>query len=256
VAGVEDMIRRAERSLGTSGRPNHITKWYSARNGSMFARAAWCDQSITYWAFHSGNHQAVCFGRDYAYTVWHAKRFDTQGRWHRGTAGIRRGDIVFFDWGSGSSRISAIDHVAIVTGVRGGIIYTIEGNTSDGCRRRARRPSSIVGYGRPNYAGRPAAGARPEADVARRTAPAAPVSDRAPSGSPVLKQGSTGSSVRQLQKCLNKVMKSGLTADGEFGPRTAAAVKAFQRKAGGLTADGEYGPRTAGKLVSARDALR
>jgi len=90
----------------------------------------------------------------------------------------------------------------------------------------------------------------------RGTAAAPTISDRAPSGSPVLKPGSTGSSVRQLQKCLNKVMKSGLAVDGEYGPKSAAAVKAFQRKAGGLTVDGEYGPKTAGKLHSARDALR
>src|SRR6266511_1823829 len=222
MAGLEDMIRRAERSLGISDRPNGITKWYASRNGRVFARAAWCDQSITYWAFHSGNHDAVCFGRDYAYTVWHAQRFSNRGQWHTGTAG------------------------------KGGSVCTIEGNTSDRCRRRARRASGIVGYGRPNYTGRP--GARPAAS-ARVRAAASPVSDRAPSGSPVLKDGSTGSVVRQLQLCLNKVMRSGLEADGEFGPKTAAAVKAFQKKAGGLTVDGEYGPNTARKLHAARDAI-
>jgi hypothetical protein len=253
MAGVEEMIRGAERSLGVTGRPNSITEWYSGRNGGVFARAAWCDQSITYWAFHSGNHDAVCFGRDYAYTVWHAQRFNNHGRWHAGTAGIRRGDIVFFDW-AGSRRIPAIDHVALVTGVKGGIVFTIEGNTSDGCRRRARRASSIVGYGRPNYTGKPAT--RPGAAPGTRTAAAPSVGDRAPSGSPVLKRGSTGVRVRQLQLCLNKVMRSGLAADGEYGPKTEGAVKAFQKKAGGLTVDGEYGPQTAGKLHAARDAVR
>jgi hypothetical protein len=253
MAGVEDMLRRAERSLGITGRPNHITEWYAARNGGGFARAAWCDQSITYWAFHSGNYEAVCFGRDYAYTVWHAQRFHNRGQWHSGTSGIRRGDIVYFDWGGGSHRIGAIDHIAIVTAVKGGTVYTIEGNTSNGCRRRARRTSSIVGYGRPNYTGRPAA--RP-AQAQARPASAPTVSDRAPSGSPVLKHGSTGNLVRQLQKCLNKVVRSGLEVDGEYGPKTGAVVKAFQKRAGGLTVDGEYGPKTAGKLHSARDALR
>jgi Putative peptidoglycan binding domain/CHAP domain len=247
--GVEDMIRHAERSLGITGRPNRITEWYSGRNGRMFARAAWCDQSVTFWAFHSGNHQAVCFGKDYAYTVWHAQRFSNQGRWHFGTAGIRRGDIVFFDW-AGSRRIGAIDHIALVTGVKDGIVFTIEGNTSDGCRRRARRASSIVGYGRPNYGGRPAAA------PAARAAVAAPVSDRAPSGNPILRNGSTGRVVQQLQKCLNKVLRSGLAVDGEFGPKTTAVVKAFQRKASGLLVDGEYGPKTAGKLHAVRERIR
>ena len=251
MAGVEDMIRHAERCLGISGRPNSITEWYSGRNGGMFARAAWCDQSVTFWAFHSGNHQAVCFGKDYAYTVWHAQRFSNSGQWHLGTAGIRRGDIVFFDW-AGSRRIGAIDHIGLVTGVKDGIVFTIEGNTSDGCRRRARQASSIVGYGRPSYDGKPsAATAAADAAVA-----AGPVSDRAPSGNPVLRNGSTGRLVQQLQKCLNKVLRSGLEADGEFGPKTAGVVKAFQRKAGGLEVDGEYGAKTAGKLKAFRDRLR
>jgi hypothetical protein len=253
MSGLEDMIRTAERSLGVSGRPNHITEWYSRRNGRLFARAAWCDQSVTYWAFHSGNHEAVCFGRDYAYTVWHAERFNKNGHWRTGVSGIRRGDIVFFDW-NGSRRIGRIDHVALVTGVKDGIVYTIEGNTSDRCRRRARRASSIVGYGRPDYTGRLAA-ARPTAAASARPT-AATVSDQAPSGNPVLENGSKGNAVRQLQQCLNRVMRSGLEVDGEFGPKTVAAVKAFQKKAGGLAVDGEYGPKTAGKLRGARDALR
>jgi peptidoglycan hydrolase-like protein with peptidoglycan-binding domain len=41
--------------------------------------------------------------------------------------------------------------------------------------------------------------------------------------STVLKQGSTGPAVSVLQKGLR------ITADGQFGPQTAAAVKAFQR---------------------------
>jgi hypothetical protein len=249
MAGVEDMIRMAERSLGTNGRPNAITRWYAGRNGNYFARAAWCDQSVTYWAHRSGNHVAVCFGKDYAYTVWHAQRFQKNGQWHVDIGGIRRGDIVFFDWG-GSNRIGAIDHVGVVTDVKGGVVYTIEGNTSDRCRRRARYSASIVGYGRPNYTGRPSLVAT--AGPAR----AVDISDKAPTGSPVLKQGSTGSRVAQLQKCLNKVIASRLAIDSEYGPKTQAAVKSFQKKAGGLHIDGEYGPKTASQLAVFRNRLK
>jgi hypothetical protein len=192
---------------------------------------------------------AVCFGKDYAYTVWHAQRFQKNGQWHVDISGIRRGDIVFFDW-NGSNRIGAIDHIGVVTGVKGGVVYTIEGNTSDRCRRRARYSATIVGYGRPNYTGRPAptAAAAPER--------AGHISDKAPVGSPVLKHGSTGGRVAQLQKCLNKVIASRLVADGEYGPKTLAAVKSFQKKAGGLDVDGEYGPRTASKLDAFRSRLK
>ncbi len=152
MAGAEEMVRAAEQSLGLTGRPNTITRWYSQRNGPVFATAPWCNQSITYWAMSSGNGVAVCFGHDYAFTVWHAERFRTEGQWHVDIAGIRRGDIVFFDWDE-TNRIGAIDHIGLVTGVRDGVVYTIEGNTSDACRRRARYASTIVGYGRPEYAG-------------------------------------------------------------------------------------------------------
>jgi hypothetical protein len=246
MAGLEDMVKQAERSLGLTGRPNAITRWYAGRNGAMFATAPWCDQSITYWANQSGNAAAVCFNRDYAYTVWHAQRFRTEGQWHVDVSGIRRGDIVFFDWGE-TNNIGAIDHIALVTGVKGSVVYTIEGNTGDGCRRRARYASTIVGFGRPVYASVPIRGG---ASIASRP------NDSAPSGIPTLKRGSAGVLVQQLQRCLNKVQRTGLAVDGDFGARTASGVRAFQAAARGLVADGEYGPKTAGKLAVARGRVR
>jgi hypothetical protein len=255
MAGVEDMIRAAERSLGTTGRPNTITRWYSERNGAMFAKAAWCNQSVTFWANQSGNAVPVCFGRDYAYTVWHAQRFRKEGEWHVDIRGIRRGDIVFFDW-RGTNRIGAIDHIGIVTGVRNGTVYTIEGNTSDGCRRRVRFASMIVGYGRPAY---PPSGSGAKLRGALRKAAgsfrAAAPSDAAPAGTPILREGSAGVGVRQLQRCLDLVQRSALDVDGEFGPETAGAVRAFQRRVPGLLVDGEYGANTARKLAAARKRL-
>lgn len=52
-----------------------------------------------------------------------------------------------------------------------------------------------------------------------------------------LKRGSKGEDVKKLQKLL------GITADGDFGPKTEAAVKEFQKK-NGLVADGIVGPKT------------
>ncbi|TMZ64838.1 CHAP domain-containing protein, partial [Klebsiella pneumoniae] len=75
--------------------------------------------AVTRWAVESGNYAAVCFGTDYAYTVWHAQRFQRAGRWYWGASGARPGDIVFFDWG-GSNSISRIDHVGIVEANLGG----------------------------------------------------------------------------------------------------------------------------------------
>jgi len=65
---------------------------------------------------------------------------------------------------------------------------------------------------------------------------------------PLLKRGSTGEAVRGLQKGLLKFAGSGSStdpgpADGSFGPRTEAAVKAYQAQHA-LPADGVVGPRS------------
>jgi len=64
---------------------------------------------------------------------------------------------------------------------------------------------------------------------------------------PTLRQGARGEPVRALQARLNVLgFKSG-TADGVFGAKTLAAVKAFQQSRG-LVADGVVGPKTWDKL--------
>ncbi|WP_406459720.1 LysM peptidoglycan-binding domain-containing protein [Streptomyces sp. NBC_01622] len=147
---VDGMIRAVERWIGT-GEPNAIQTWYRQRNGSAYAyNFPWCNATITRAAVESGEYEAVCFGTDYAYTVAHAQRFKSAGQWHAGAKGIKRGDIVFFDW-SGTNEIGKIDHVGIVTSVSGSLVYTIEGNTANICARRVRTEADIAGYGRPKY---------------------------------------------------------------------------------------------------------
>lgn len=63
----------------------------------------------------------------------------------------------------------------------------------------------------------------------------------------ILKNGSRGDAVKQLQANLNKLGFNCGTADGIFGVKTEAAVKAFQ-KAYGLAVDGIAGPATLGKI--------
>jgi N-acetyl-anhydromuramyl-L-alanine amidase AmpD len=63
-----------------------------------------------------------------------------------------------------------------------------------------------------------------------------------PANDPVLRSGATGSPVRTLQNLLNK-KGAKLAVDGDFGPATLAAVKAFQKSAK-LVVDGVVGPAT------------
>lgn len=60
---------------------------------------------------------------------------------------------------------------------------------------------------------------------------------------PVLRLGSKGESVKNLQNLL------GLISDGNFGSKTEAAVKQFQAQAG-LVKDGIVGEKTWAALLS------
>ncbi len=59
----------------------------------------------------------------------------------------------------------------------------------------------------------------------------------------VLKKGRKGADVKELQRLLNKSDGAGLAVDGDFGNKTLAAVKAYQKLAG-LKADGLAGRYT------------
>lgn len=221
---VAGMIGQARALLGLGEDPpgsnhNKITVWYGFDG-------AWCDMAISFEAARSDNLAAV-FGK-HAWTVEHARAFQSRGRWHYGLGGARAGDVVFFDW-SGTRSIVNIDHVGLIEAVHAnGTITTLEGNTSNAFLRRVRNSAVVVGYGRPAYGD------------------AAPM----PQSDGILRLGSRGQAVRTLQSDLNRVMGSGLAVDGVFGPRTEAAVKAFQRRYG-LTVDGEYGPMSAAMMKAA-----
>lgn len=60
----------------------------------------------------------------------------------------------------------------------------------------------------------------------------------------------TGHDAAWVQAALNKIMNAGLVVDGNAGPRTRAAVGAFQTSRG-LTADGIVGPLTLAVLEKA-----
>ena len=58
-----------------------------------------------------------------------------------------------------------------------------------------------------------------------------------------LQLGSQGDDVKHLQRDLNLLKYGPLTVDGEFGPKTQAAVERFQSN-NNLVVDGIVGPQT------------
>ncbi len=85
-------------------------------------------------------------------------------------------------------------------------------------------------------------------DLAQLTSEGIPQTGTVPYPGTALRQGSTGSDVRQIQTWLNGVSDTTagvtpLTVDGKFGPATQTAVRAFQ-KAYGLRVDGIVGRST------------
>ena len=77
-----------------------------------------------------------------------------------------------------------------------------------------------------------------------------------PSNEHPVGQGETGKRVSDLQERLNAGgFKPPLKVDGIFGPKTLAAVRAFQ-KAHGLKVDGLVGPKTTAALRAGHPAAK
>ena len=156
------------------------------------------------------------------------------------------GDQVFFNVSGG------INHTGIVVAVSGGVVTTVEGNSSDMVRRNAYGLGSayINGYGRPNWG--IFAGGEPEQPV--EDPPKEddqPVTEKPKVGClPLLKRGDESEVVRAAQFLLRgRGCSVGIWgADGEFGPATENAVLAFQRR-NSLDPDGVVGPETWAALL-------
>lgn len=239
---IDKMVAEAEKTLGWSDQGNTVRTpihtWYNEKFGnpdpSKYAWD-WCDGAVTYWAHKSGNAKAVCFSDNghFAYTVAHADAFRARGQWHSDVAGIRRGDIVFFDW-SGSNSVGAIDHVGLVTGVNAdGTVATIEGNIDSVVGRFRRTAASIAGYGRPAYS-------------TTSTPPTTPEVPPVALSVYFEETGANGTVAanKVVQTALNKwkTFSAPLLVDGVFGPKTSARYRSWQESLFGPGPDSDGKP--------------
>ena len=206
----------------------------------------WCDQ-FTDWCFYqlcgknkekaeylecqTGNLGAGC-----GYSL---KYYKAAGRFDKTP---KVGDQIFFKYGSDDS---TADHTGIVVEVNTNTIKTIEGNTGNQVKQKTydRDSKYIIGYGHPRYDAEP----KKEVNiVATKTCTIT---------MPILSKGSTGASVKTLQRLLRQLEYVGsdgklLAVDGKFGSGTEAALKRWQKKhLGDAASDGICGVKTWTKLL-------
>ena len=218
-----------------SGDDRYI-QYYNKLTGSKFGNTvSWCAMFVTYCAREAGVSTDII--PNFASCTLARTWFKNHGVWHTPDGfAPQAGDIIMFDWDLSGN----CDHVGLVEKVVGGNVYTIEGNTKggyakDGVRRKmyAKGYNRIAGYARPKYKAETSKGDVCQVEL------------------PVLQKGSTGETVRTIQRILTS---KGFYCDpdGSFGGATETALKAFQR-ASGLTVDGSCGPETWTALLTKAD---
>lgn len=77
------------------------------------------------------------------YCIWRLQWYKDKKQWKDRNYNPKSGDIIFFDW----EQDGTSDHVGIVEKVENNIIYTIEGNSNDKCKRNTYAINSIAVYG-------------------------------------------------------------------------------------------------------------
>lgn len=158
----------------------------------------------------------------------------------------RKGDLILFDWnGNGEAQ-----HIGFILSKNpDGTYNTIEGNTAVGndsnggeVMQRKRAQEGILAIVRPKYKN---STDRPSSAGSPGSAKANPYSVPARN----VKKGQTGNPVRWVQWELNE-SGAKLAVDGDFGAKTLAAVRSFQ-KSKSLTVDGIVGVKTKAALRKA-----
>ncbi len=110
---------------------------------------AWCAAFVS-WCLVQAGEQESAEGLFASCTLW-VEALRASGQYSaRGTHTPKMGDLIFFR-SAGVTRAS--DHVGLVRFVKGGRVYTVEGNSSGrvALRDYALGDTYIVGYGRPHY---------------------------------------------------------------------------------------------------------
>lgn len=232
---------------GSNNYNKFATKWTEA-GGWNAQNQPWCDVFVDV-AF------IECFGLDLASRLTYqpkggfsalcsasANFYKANNAWFSTPA---VGDQVFFNVSGG------INHTGIVIGVTGGVVTTVEGNSSDAVRRNTYNlgNSYIAGFGRPNWEIF-SNSSTPSVTTCEDTEPSAPTAPQAKTCTvsinlPVIEYGDASMYVKLMQTALiGRGFNCGwYGADGEYGQQTKIALYQFQQK-NGLEADNICGQET------------
>ena len=146
VYGSDDMIVQVALSqIGNVGGEPYWS-WYG-----FGSRVEWCACFVSWCADQCGYIDTGVIPK-YAGCDNGMDWFKERGQWADNSVEPSPGMIIFFDWAYNGQDGTA-DHTGIVESVENGIVYTVEGNTSDSCAERhyAVGHSEILGYGMPAY---------------------------------------------------------------------------------------------------------
>lgn len=140
--GNQAIVELALSQVGQQGGQPYWS-WYG-----FGGRVEWCACFVSWCAEECGYIEAGIIPK-FSLCFDGVNRFKTQGQWQDRNYEPMAGDIIFFDWGGDGS----VDHVGIVEYCENGVVHTVEGNSSDSCRRREYPvgSSNIYGYGLPAY---------------------------------------------------------------------------------------------------------
>lgn len=240
---IQSIIDLAVSQIGYPEGPNNWTKYaeeLDAIDGLTWGKKqnlAWCGEFILWNTVKTFGVdlglKIMCSGKPSGIPLCSAgaQYFKDAGRWY--TSNPQPGDVIFFNYSGG------INHTGLVIAVNGGVITTVEGNSSDKVSRNTYSVGyySIAGFGRPRYE---LAADLPAPIIEHPVQPTAPTEPVV-----VLYLGSRGSDVKKMQEDLISLGYSCGPdgADGVFGRNTLSAVIKFQEEHG-LDSDGEAGPLT------------
>lgn len=136
------LVAIAQSQIGNEGGETYW-RWYGFES-----RVDWCAIFVSWCAEQAGLLETDSMPK-YAVCDEGIRWFIRNGKWYNRKIEPKAGMIIFFDWNDDG----VSEHTGIVEKCEDGIVYTIEGNSHDVCKRKwyAAGDKTIMGYGAAVY---------------------------------------------------------------------------------------------------------